>query len=106
MSAPRISIAGLMAFIALLGVTLSALHAATEFWASVLLTLALAASGLALLGRLSTRGTNGATWTGYLIFGTGYLAICVGPWCDVNLMPHLVATPFIDEQYFQMQYTP
>ena len=102
----RISIAGLMVSIALLGVTFSALHAGTEFWASVLLTLALAASGCALLGRLSARGIDRATWDGFLIFGTGYLAICVGPWCDEHIMPNLVTTPFIDEHYSRMQYAP
>src|SRR4051812_28823571 len=106
MRAPRISIAGLMALIALLGVTFSALHAVTEFWASAMLTLALAASAVALLGRLSARGTDKVTWTGYLIFGTGYLAICVGPWCDEHVMPNLVTTPFIDERYSKLEYTP
>jgi hypothetical protein len=99
MRTPRTSIAGLMAYIALLGVTFSALHGGTEFWASVLLTLALATSGCALLGRLYARDIDKATWDGFLIFGTGYLAISVGPWCDEHIMPNLVATSFIDEQY-------
>jgi hypothetical protein len=106
MRAPRISIAGLMGFIALLGVTFSALHAVTEFSASAMLTLALAASGAALLGRLTTRGTDKAAWTGYLVFGTGYLALCVGPWCDEHVMPNLVTTEFIEEQYSKLEYTP
>jgi hypothetical protein len=106
MRAPRFSIAGLMAFIALCGVTLAALHAVTEFSASAMLTLTLAASGVALLGRLSTRGTDKATWTGYLVFGTGYLMMSVGPWCDEHVMPHLATTPFIDEQFSKMEYTP
>ncbi len=106
MRGPRISIAALMALIALLGVTFATLHAASEFSASAMLTLALAASGVALLGRLSTRGADKTTWTRYLVFGTGYLAICVGPWCDEHLMPSLVTTPFIDERYSNMEYTP
>jgi hypothetical protein len=106
MRAPRFSIAGLMASIALLGVTLAALRTVTEFSASAMLTLALAASGVALLGRLSTRSTDKATWTGYLVFGAGYLAMCVGPWCDEHVMPNLVTTPFIDEQFSRMEYTP
>jgi hypothetical protein len=35
---------------------------------------------------LSTRGTDKATWTGYLVFRTGYLAMCVGPWCDEHVI--------------------
>jgi hypothetical protein len=106
MRAPRISIAGLMGFIALCGVTVAAVHAVTEFWASAMLTVALAGSGVALLGRLSTSGIDKATWTGFLIFGAGYLAMCVGPWCDEHIMPNLVTTAFIDEQFSKMEYTP
>jgi hypothetical protein len=64
MRVPRFSIAALMAFIALCGVTFSTLHAVTEFSASAMLTLAIAVSGGALLGRLCTRGTAKATCTG------------------------------------------
>jgi hypothetical protein len=107
MQGPRTSIAGLMALIALLGVTFSALHAVTEFSASAVLTLTPAASGAALLGRLSTRSTDKeATWTDYLVFGTGYLAMCVGPRCDEHLMPNLVTTQLIDERYSNMEYAP
>ena len=95
-----------MALIALLGVTFAALHAASEFSSSAMLTLALAASGVAILGRLATRGTNKVTWTGYLVFGTGYLAMCIGPWCDEHLMPNLVTTQFIEQRYAKMEYAP
>jgi hypothetical protein len=103
---PRISIAGLMALIALLGVTFAAPHAGTEFSSIAMLTFALAASGVALLGRLCTRGTARVTWTGWLVFGTGYLAMCVGPWCDEHVMPYLLPTSLIDERYSNMEYTP
>jgi hypothetical protein len=71
-----------------------------------MLTLALAASGVALLGRLSTRGKAKVTWTGYLVFGTGYLSICVGPWCDEHVMPNLLTTTFIEERYAKIEYAP
>jgi len=92
----RFTIAGLLASVALLGVTFAALHAGTESWSSLMLTLALAAAGCALLGRLTACGADKATWDGFLIFGTGYLAICVGPWCDEHIIPNLVTTPFLD----------
>jgi hypothetical protein len=106
MKSPRLTIAGLMSLIALLGLTFSAFHVVTQFSASAMLTLALAASGVALLGRLCTGGAGKAAWTGYLVFGTGYLALCLGPWCDEHLMPHMVTTHFIDEQFSKMEYTP
>jgi hypothetical protein len=106
MRAPRISIAGLMAFIVLLGVTLAALSAGTRFWAHAMLTLAIASAGVALLGRLHTRGPAKAAWTGYLVFGTGYLVLCIGPWCEAHIMPDLLPTPLIDELYSRMAYSP
>jgi hypothetical protein len=95
-----------MAFIVFLGVTLAALRSETEFWARAMLTLAIASAGVALLGCLHTRGLEKAAWTGYLVFGTGYLVLCVGPWCDEHIMPHLVTTPPIDKRYSRMRYSP
>jgi hypothetical protein len=106
MRAPRISIAGLMAFIVLLGVTLAALRAGTRFWSRAMLTLAIASAGVALLGRLHTRSPAKAAWTGYLVFGTGYLVLCIGPWCEEHIMPDLLPTPLIDELYSRMAYSP
>jgi hypothetical protein len=106
MRLPRITIAGLMAFIALVGISFSTLLVETESWARMMLTLALVSSGVALLGRLLTRGTAKAGWTGYLVFGAGYLTLCIGPWCDEHIMPNLATTPFIDERYSTRQYTP
>jgi hypothetical protein len=106
MRAPRFSIAGFMALIALFGVTFAALTAVTEFTAGAMMTLALAASGYALLGRLTARGIDKVAWTGYLVFGTGYLVMCVAPTCDEHVMPHLVTTLLIDEQYSKMEYAP
>ena len=106
MRAPRISIAGLMAFIVLLGITLAALRAGTRSWARAMLTLAIASAGVALLGRLHTRGPAKAAWTGYLIFGIGYLVLCVGPWCEEHIMPDLLPTPLIDERYSRIKYFP
>jgi hypothetical protein len=106
MRAPRISIAGLMALIILLGVTLAALRAGTRFWARAMLTLAIASAGVALLGRRHTGGPAKAAWTGYLVFGTGYLVLCIGPWCEEHIMPDLLSTPLIDAQYSRMEYSP
>jgi hypothetical protein len=106
MRAPRISIAGLMAFIVLLGVTFAALRAGTQFWARAMLTVAIASAGVALLGRLHTRGPARAAWTGYLVFGTGYAVLCIGPWCEEHIMPDLVPTPLFDDLYSRMAYSP
>ncbi len=106
MRRPRISIAGLMVFVVFLGITFAALRTDTESWSRVMLSLAIASNGVALIGRLSTRSPNELAWTGYLIFGAGYLVLCIGPWCDEHIMPHLVTTPLIDDHYTKLQYTP
>ena len=76
---PRISIRTLMAFILLSGVGLAALRNANEFWAGMMLLLALSAVGIAVLGGLFSRGKEQARWVGFAAFGGGYLIVSLFP---------------------------
>ena len=76
---PRISIRILMAFIFVAGVGLAALRNANEFWAGMMLLLALAAVGIAVLGGLFSRGRERAWWVGFAVFGGGYLIVSLFP---------------------------
>jgi hypothetical protein len=102
----RISIAGLLVLILFVAVVFASLHEATDPWAKAMLTLAIAAFGVALLGLLFRRGVQRATWTGFFVFGAGYLALCCGPWCDTHIMPRLLTTTPIDDDYLRMDYAP
>jgi hypothetical protein len=76
---PRVSIRTLMAFIIVAGVGLAALRNANEFWAGMMLLLALATVGIAVLGGLFSRGTQRAWWVGFAVFGGGYLIVSLCP---------------------------
>jgi hypothetical protein len=102
----RISIAGLLGLIFFIAVAFASLHEATDPWAKAMLSLAIAAFGVALLGLLFRRGVHRATWTGFFVFGAGYLTLCCGPWCDTHIMPRLVTTIPIDDDYLRMDYAP
>ena len=86
--------------------TCTAFRVETEFWLGVMLTVALAAAGVALMGQFVARVPARLASTGYLIFGAGYLAICIGPGWDEHIMPNLVTTHFIDAHHANIQYCP
>ena len=68
-----------MAFVFVAGVGLAALRNANEFWAGMMLLLALAAVGNAVLGGLFSRGRERAWWVGFAVFGGGYLIVSLFP---------------------------
>lgn len=103
---PRISIAGLMTLILLCGVAFAGLRGESESWTRGMLTLALAVFGVAFLGLLFGRGPVRVACGGYFAFGAGYLVLCIGPWSDVHIMPHLLTTTWIDDRYFGLEYSP
>lgn len=102
----RLSIAGLMAVVLLVAVVLASLQEATDLWAKAMFTVAIASSGVALLGMLFRRGIERATWSGRFISGAGYLTLCFGPGCDTQIMPRLLSTALIDDHYLTMEYSP
>lgn len=75
----RISIRTLMAFVLVSAVGLAALRNASELWAGIMLLLALAAAGAAILGAALMQGGERAWWLGFAVFGGGYLVVALGP---------------------------
>jgi hypothetical protein len=78
----RISIRTLMAFVLVSAVGLAALKNAGEIWAGIMLLLALAATGVAILGAALMQGRERAWWLGFAVFAGLYLAIAIGPWVN------------------------
>jgi hypothetical protein len=75
----RISIRTLMAFILVSAVGLAALRNANELWAGMMLLLALASVGVAILGAALMKGRERAWWLGFAVFGGGYLVAALCP---------------------------
>jgi hypothetical protein len=92
----RPSIRSLMAFIVAAAVSLTALRNANEPWAGMLLLVALAAVGFALIGAAILRGKERHWWAGFAFFGGTYLALTVGPWLGDAFRPQLGTTHLLD----------
>ena len=87
---PRFFIRTLMAFIIVTAVALTALRYANELWAGMMLLVALATSGTAILAAINLRGRERAWWQGFILFSGGYLVAAFGP-----VQSHLVTTQLL-----------
>jgi hypothetical protein len=85
----RFSIRSLSAFVLVSAIGLAALKNDNEVWAGMLLLLALATLGTAVLGSVFLRGKERAWWIGFAFFGGVYLALAVGPWFSETIEPQL-----------------
>jgi hypothetical protein len=75
----RITIRSLMACVLVSAVGLAALRNASGPWAGIILLLALAVEGVALLGAALMRGGERAWWLGFAVFAGGYLVVALSP---------------------------
>ena len=75
----RISIRGVMAFVVVFAIGLAALRSANEIWGGVMLVVALAAVGVAVVGMIVMRGRERAWWLGFAVFCGGYLLSALSP---------------------------
>jgi hypothetical protein len=76
----RFSIRTLMSAIVVSAIGLAALRNASDLWAGIMLLVALAAVGVAVLGAIILRGRDRCWWLGFALFGGGYLALVFVPW--------------------------
>jgi len=88
----RFTIGGLMALILVYAVGLAALRSANELWAGIMLMIALAAVGVAVLGAICLRDKHRFWWIGFAVFESGYLILAFGPWCATEIQPKLATT--------------
>jgi len=89
MSRPRFSIAGLMGMVLVVAVGVAALRSGSEDWAGIVSALTLGLLGVALLGVLFRQGPRRAFWSGFALFGWGYLALTMAPWFSGEVGPRL-----------------
>ena len=97
----RFSIRTLMAFVLVSAIGLAALRNASDLWAGMMLLLALAAVGIAVMGSVILRGCERCWCAGFAFFGGGYLALAVGPWLSPWFRTQLGTTQLLD--YVQSQ---
>jgi hypothetical protein len=90
----RLSIAGIMAVVALAGLGFAGLRASTPIWASGLFTAAVFLLSAAVVGSILTKG---ASLTGAAVFGWIYLVVVFGPWSpNRDGPPSLLTVPLLE----------
>jgi hypothetical protein len=98
----RFSIRTLMACVLLSAVGLAALRSASRLWAGIMMMLALAAIGVAILGAALMRGRERAWWLGFAVFGGGYLVLTFAPGLSSEVGARLVTTKALDAANLQL----
>jgi hypothetical protein len=68
-----------MIFVLVAGVGLAALRNASDLWAGIMLLVALASIGVAVLGAVLMDDRERAWWLGFAVFGGGYLVAALSP---------------------------
>src|SRR5438477_4086400 len=89
---PQFPIAWLLAAIGFCGVAFAALRYATDWWASIVFTMTLIGLAFSALYAVYRRGPRQAFWSAFVAFGSGYMLLVFGPWCEISIRPRLLTT--------------
>jgi hypothetical protein len=98
----RFSIRALMAGIVITALAMAALKNASAFWSGVLVMVALAVAGFAMLGAMAMRGREQHWWRGFALFSGCYLALALGLFPGETLHPPLGTTHLLGQLHEQM----
>jgi hypothetical protein len=80
----------LLAFIPV-GLAIAALVNANYLWANAVLTVTLALLGTSLVGWIWTLKKARAFWSGFAVFGWGYMLLAFGPWFSEHVSANLIS---------------
>jgi hypothetical protein len=98
----RVSIAGILVWVALLGVGFAALRNPSLLWSNALFSVALGTLTLAVLAAVYRRGRSRAYWVGFATCGWVYLLLALGPANESLVSPYLVTTAILDVLFEQV----
>jgi hypothetical protein len=98
----RVSIAGILVWVALLGVGFAALRNPSLLWSNALFSVALGTLTLAVLAAVYRRGRRRAFWVGFATCGWVYLLLALGPANESLWSPYLVTTAILDVLFEQV----
>ncbi len=99
MRPPRVSILGLLAWIALLGVGLAALRSPSPLWAAFIFSVALATLTISVLAAVYRRGRRRAFWVGFATCGWAYFLLTFGPEVTSQFRSELFTTALLEILY-------
>jgi hypothetical protein len=98
----RFSVRSLMALVFVCAIGMAAFRGAGDLWGGILLLVALAAVGFAVMGAVILRGLEKYWWAGFAFFGGGYLALAFGPWLSDTFQPQLGTTHLLGQIHARM----
>jgi hypothetical protein len=98
----RVSIAGILVWVALLGVGFAGLRNPSLLWSNALFSVALGTLTLAVLAAVYRRGRRRAFWVGFATCGWVYLLLALGPANESLVSPYLVTTAILDVLFEQV----
>jgi hypothetical protein len=93
----RFSVRSLMALVFVCAVGMAAFRGAGDLWGGILLLVALAAVGAAVMGAVILRGLEKYWWAGFAFFGGVYLALAFGPWLSDTFQSQLGTTHLLGQ---------
>jgi hypothetical protein len=99
MRLPRVSIAGLMVFVALVALGFLALRFPSHLVLNVVFSAMLAVLAASVVLAVTRRGARRAFWVGFATFGGTYVVLGFGPWFSNVTNPMLVTTTVLDLVY-------
>lgn len=91
----RVSILGLLVWVALLGVGLAALKSPSPLWSAFLFSVVLATLTLSVLAAVYRRARRRAFWVGFATCGWVYFLLTDGPVLTSQFEPYLFTTGFL-----------
>ncbi len=108
----RLSIAGMLGYVALVAYWLAAIRSSSVLWTRLAATFTLAALLTSVLGAILSRGLARSFWLGFALFGWVYLGMVAGDWfggfgqdlCGgLSDLAELVIPPVPDLRYWPVQ---
>jgi hypothetical protein len=85
----------LLAFIPI-GLAVAALANANYYWANAALNVTLACLGISLIASMWSRKRTRAFWSGFAVFGCGYMLLAFGPWFDSHIGKNLISQQVLE----------
>lgn len=98
MNTLRFSLARMLGVVVLVALGLAALVNATRWWVSVAFSVALTVLFVGVVGGLCRTGARRAFWSGFAVFGLGYLVLAM-PIVSASAYRYLVTTEFLQSVY-------
>ena len=97
---PRISIAGLMVAIGLIGFGVAGLTRPSELWASALYSVSAVMYLVAAVSAANSKGHRRAFWLGFAAVGGGHQVLAFWPSVNASPAPRLLTTFLLDMLHF------